>query len=204
MGITHTSDNHQPLKLVYSKGRCPGNPTPSSNMSVNIHENPVSAAFLSKREEKRGRGRRRGRGRGHGHQNKVLCRRHQYSKGAQSMGKTGTRNGEGVSPEGSKEDIYSRSLSSGSELPAYFKQTSTFIACTCLQPKGMLHRKKIFVCISFIHLEMWYLLPLKCTRKLYMLLRSGYHWSVLAQSIFFLLFEIQVLCLLFFSQTIPV
>lgn len=46
---------------------------------------------------------------------------------------------ERTSPEGPKEDIYSKSLASGSDLAAYFKETSPFITHTCIQPKGMLH-----------------------------------------------------------------
>ena len=55
-------------------------------------------------------------------QSKGQGSRRQYCKtGSEHEGDTGIRNGERASPEGPKEDIYSKSLSSGSELAAYFK-----------------------------------------------------------------------------------
>lgn len=199
MGITHTPDNHQPLKLLYTKGRCPGNPTPSSNMSVNIHENTVSAAILSKREEGRGEGE----GEGTGTRRRSCVEDINTARGLRAWERQEQGMGKEY-PQKAVKRIFTpeASLLDLSCLLTSSKQALLLLAHVC-NPRECSIAKKIFVCISFIHLEMWYLLPLKCTRKLYMLLRSGYHWSVLAQGIF-LLFEIQVLCLLFFSQTIPV
>lgn len=79
---------------------------------------------------------------------------------------------EGIFPEGCKEGIYYSRLSFAPELPIYLKKK-----------KGGREVYNLYA------------------GNLFMLLRSGSNWSVLARVSFFFLFWMQVLCLFFFSHT---
>lgn len=84
------------------------------------------------------------------------------------MGKAGIGNGEEVYPEGSKEDVQSRSLyldlscllTSSKEELSLLAHVHNPRECSRGKKKPKQPKEKPQY-ITFIHLEMWYLLPLK-------------------------------------------
>lgn len=87
------------------------------------------------------------------------------------MRKEYPQRGDIVKSKYSREDIYPRTLSSGSELSPYFKKKKNILACVHNRQGYSIEQE---YCVSSICIEIWHLFPLKRGRKLYMLLMSEY------------------------------